>query len=79
MSSSAEVSFKPEELAKIDYNPPSTNWTDPKVDFVAKKGNWCYSGVHGSLDYLDLPIPKTKFAPTDEDWGLPENWREIIF
>ena len=78
MSSSAEVKLKPEEIARIDYSPPSEHWTDPKIDFEAKRGNWCYSGVHKSLEYLDLPVPKTKFAPNDQDWGLPENWKEII-
>ncbi|MBU0520383.1 (Fe-S)-binding protein [bacterium] len=78
MSSSAEVKFKPEEIARIDYSPPSEHWTDPQIDFEAKRGNWCYSGVHKSLKYLDLPVPKTKFAPNDQDWGLPENWKEII-
>jgi Fe-S oxidoreductase len=75
---SSEVNLKPEELIKVDYQPPRKDWLDPKIDFEAKKGNWCYSGVHDSLKYLDLPVPKTKFAPTDDDWGLPENWKEII-
>lgn len=74
----SEVKLKPEELARIDYHPPKHTWLDPKIDFEAKKGNWCYSGVHESLQYLDLPVPKKKWAATDEDWGLPENWKEII-
>jgi Fe-S oxidoreductase len=74
----SEEHLKPEEIIKIDYRAPKKEWTDPSIDFEAKKGNWCYSGVHGSLEYLDLPVPKTKWAATDEDWGLPENWQEII-
>jgi len=70
--------YKQDELLKIDYKPKATDWTDPKVDFKAKKGNWCYSGVVKSLEYVELPHPKQKWAPTDEDWGLPENWKEII-
>ncbi len=70
--------YKQEELLDIDHHPPSRDWTDPSIDFEAKKGNWCYSGVRKSLEYLDLPIPTKKWVATDEDWGLPENWREII-
>ncbi len=75
---SEEVKLKPEELVRIDYRPPQKSWMDPTIDFQAKKGNWCYSGALESLEYLDLPRPKTKWAPTDEDWQLPENWKEII-
>ena len=70
--------FKQDELLKIDHKPPVKDWTDPKVDFEAKKGNWCYTGVNKSLEYLDLPHPKDKMQPTDEDWKLPDNWKEII-
>ena len=70
--------FKQEDLLNIDYKPPAKDWTDPAIDFQAKKGNWCYSGVIKALDYLDLPHPAKKWAPTDEDWLLPENWKEII-
>jgi len=75
---SEEVKLKPEELVRIDYRPPKKSWMDPTIDFQAKKGNWCYSGALDSLKYLDLPHPKTKWAATDEDWQLPENWKEII-
>ena len=70
--------YKQDELLKIDYKPKSGDWIDPTIDFKEKKGNWCYSGVVKSLKYLDLPLPKTKWIATDEDWGLPENWKEII-
>ncbi len=75
---SSEINLKPEEIARIDYHPPKRNWLDAKVDFEAKRGNWCYSGVLESLQSLDLPVPKKKWQPTDEDWGLPDNWKEII-
>ena len=70
--------YKQDELLKIDYKPKSGDWIDPTIDFKEKKGNWCYSGVVKSLKYLDLPLPKTKWIATDEDWGLPDNWKEII-
>jgi len=70
--------FKSEELIKINYQPPKQDWLDPAVDFAAKKGNWCYSGALKSLKYLDLPHTPVKWSAADEDWGLPENWRDII-
>ena len=70
--------YKQDDLLKVDYKPPAKNWTDPDIDFEAKRGNWCYSGVLKSLQYLDLPAPPRKWAANDEDWELPENWKEII-
>ena len=70
--------YKSEEMQKVDYKPPKKSWLDPAIDFKAKKGNWCYSGVLKSLDYLDLPRIENKWAADDEDWNLPENWKEII-
>ena len=70
--------YKSEEMLKVDYKPPKKSWLDPAIDFKAKKGNWCYSGVLKSLDYLDLPRIENKWAADDEDWNLPENWKEII-
>jgi len=68
--------MKPEELAKIDFKPPRKCWTDPTVEI--RRGNYNYGGALKSVEYLDLPYPR-KFQPTDEDWNLPENWKEIIF
>ncbi len=75
---SSEENLKQEDLLKVDYKPAAKDWQDPTIDFEAKRGNWCYSGVLDSLDYLDMPHPEKKWAPTDEDWLLPENWKEII-
>lgn len=70
--------YKPQELIDIKHTPPKKEWTDPSIDFHAKKGNWCYSGQIKSLEYLDMPHLPTKWAATDENWGVPENWKEII-
>ena len=67
---------KPEELAKIDYRPGDVVWTDPRVDF--KKGTYSYGSNPESVKHLGLPYPRT-FDPADEDWQLPENWKEIIY
>ncbi len=69
---------KPRELFQtIDYKPPrKVNWLEPKVEF--KRGTFNYAAQPSSIEYLDLPFPR-KWQPMDEDWKLPENWREIIF
>ncbi len=67
---------KPEELAsKIKYDLPPKGWMDQPVDF--REGTYSYSGIPKSVEYLELPNPR-KWQPTDSDWKLPENWKEII-
>ncbi len=66
---------KPEVMSSIDYNPPRTDWMDIPAEF--REGTWCYSGTPKSVEYLDLPNPR-KWQPCDDDWKLPDNWREIV-
>jgi [DsrC]-trisulfide reductase subunit K len=66
---------KPEELAKIQYKLPHKDWMDPTVEF--RKGFFNYGAVPKSSEYLGLPYPR-KWQPTDDDWQLPENWKEIL-
>jgi len=65
----------PEELLKIDYNPPKKSWVEPTVEF--RKGTYCYSAPPKILEYLELPNPR-QWQPYEEDWKLPENWKETI-
>lgn len=65
----------PEELLKIDYTPPKKGWLEPIVKF--RKGTYCYSTPAKHLEYLGLPNPR-EWHPYEEDWKLPENWKEII-
>ena len=67
----------PDELSRVDYNPPPSDWLDPAVDFAARKGSWSYPGSVKSLTALGLPNPRA-WSPADADWKLPENWEEII-
>ena len=41
------------------------------------QGGYNYSSNPNSVEYLGLPFAR-KFDPKDEDWELPENWKEII-
>jgi Fe-S oxidoreductase len=71
----AEPTPKPEQLLQINYRPPAKDWRDPTVEF--RKGVFCYSAAPKNLEYLGLPNPR-KWQPTDEDWKLPPNWKQII-
>jgi len=72
----SDLKLKPEELAeKINYNPDHREWLDPAVEF--KHGVFNYSGNPHNVDYLKQPNPR-KWQPTEEDWKLPDNWKEII-
>ncbi len=71
-----EKIIPPEELGKVDYTTPKEDWIDTKPEF--RKGTYNYGAQASSTKYLDLPNPH-KFAPTDDDWGLPDNWQKIIF
>ena len=60
---------------KIDYTPPSKDWMDPSVEF--QRGPTAYPAAPKHEKYLELPNPR-EWQPTEEDWKLPENWKEII-
>lgn len=73
---SAEGLPKPEDLLKIDLNsPPETPWMDTPAKFRA--GTFSYPAAPKNLKYLGVPNPR-EWMPTDKDWKLPENWKEII-
>jgi len=67
----------PAELAKVNYKPPKKDWADPKIDFDSKKGTYCYSAAAKNLKYLGLPNPR-EWQPYEDDWKLPEDWKETI-
>ena len=71
-----EKIIKPEDLFNgIDHKPKKKSWFDPTVEF--RRGTWNYAAPPDNLTYLGLPNPR-KWMPPDEDWQLPENWKEII-
>jgi [DsrC]-trisulfide reductase subunit K len=67
-----------QELLQIRYTPPRQGWMDPSIDFQSRRGSWSYPAAGKNLTYLGFPNPR-EWSPTDEDWKLPDNWREIIF
>jgi Fe-S oxidoreductase len=66
---------KPEELSKIDFNPPKTGWMETPVVF--KEGMFCHGSKPKSIETIGFPNPR-EWRPADADWKLPENWKEII-
>ena len=68
---------KPEEIFNsIDYKPEKKHWMDTTVDFQ-KRGTYNYAAVPASLEYTGQPNAR-KWQPYEDDWKLPENWKEII-
>ena len=69
--------FKSDELlSKLDPTPPQTGWMDTPVQI--RKGMYCYASNPKSVEYVGLPNARA-WNPLDDDWKLPENWKEIIF
>ena len=66
----------PEELlTNIAPKPPATGWMDTPAEI--KKGIYCYAANPKSVETLSLPHA-LQWNPAEEDWNLPENWKEII-
>lgn len=65
----------PEKLATIDYRPPAKPWMDTPPKF--RKHDYLLPAKTSWLKVLDLPFPRD-WSPADEDWKLPENWKEIF-
>ncbi len=67
---------KSEEFASgIDHRPPPTSWMDTPV--TIRKGMYCYASNPKSVAYVGLPNAR-EWNPLENDWKLPDNWKEII-
>lgn len=67
---------KAEELGKIDYRPPLfRGWINEPAEI--KRGIYCYASKPKSLEYVGMPNAR-EWNPVEDDWKLPENWKEII-
>jgi Fe-S oxidoreductase len=68
----------PQELIQISLEPPRGDWMDPAVDFETRRGTWSYPGAAKNLKYMGFANPR-EWSPTDDDWQLPDGWKETIF
>ena len=67
---------KPEEiLPGISYRTPEKGWMDLKPEF--KPGTYCNPANPKWANWIDYPYPRG-WSVTDESWGLPADWKEII-
>lgn len=65
-----------QEMLRIDLShPPRTGWMDTPA--VIKPGVFCYPAKPEKLEDVGMPNAHL-WAPQDEDWKLPENWKEIF-
>ena len=71
----ADETPRPEELARINHNPPLKGWMDVPAEI--KKGIYCYASNPKSVEYTGLPNPR-QWNPLDDDWKLPKDWKKII-
>jgi Fe-S oxidoreductase len=72
----SELPNPDELLSKIDHKPSPRGWMDTPVEI--RQGIACYASNPKSVEYVSLPYPR-KWSCFDEDWELPENWKEIIY
>jgi Fe-S oxidoreductase len=54
---------------------PEKEWMEAPVEF--KPGNFCYPGKAKIVEYHGFPNAREWKVP-EEDWKLPDNWKEII-
>jgi Fe-S oxidoreductase len=64
-----------EMFSHINHKPSPTGWMDTPAEI--KRGVACYAANPKSLEIVNFPFPR-KWSCFDEDWQLPENWKEII-
>jgi Fe-S oxidoreductase len=68
---------KPDELIQMinNFRPPETGWMDTPAEL--QKGNYCWGAKAKDLEGVGFPNPR-EWNPGEEDWKLPENWKEIF-
>jgi [DsrC]-trisulfide reductase subunit K len=71
----SELPKSDEMFTHINHKPSQTGWMDTPVEI--KRGVACYAANPKSLEIVKFPNPR-QWSCFDEDWQLPENWKEII-
>ena len=68
---------KAEKLVQINHSPSLFDKGWMNTPTVIREGIACYAGKPKDLEYVGLPNPR-EWNPLEEDWKLPENWKEIL-
>ncbi len=66
---------KPNELAQIEHRPPERPWTETPVEF--RPGTFCYGAKPHNIQAVGMPNPR-EWNPADDDWKLPEDWKQTV-
>jgi ferredoxin len=64
-----------EKPGKVAFDPTPPDWLKPNAKCAP--GRWSYSAKPKALQTLGLANPRD-WSPDQEDWKLPDNWKEII-
>ncbi len=71
-----EKKLTPEEtIQTIADNPPEQDWMKTKASF--RPGTFCNSAAKEALEQMNFANPRD-WKTYEDDWKLPENWKEII-
>lgn len=74
---SVDKLLKPQDLMNIDLQKtPEKGWLDTPTVF--RDGTYSYPAAPKNLKYLGMANPR-EWSPADQDWKLPDNWREILY
>ena len=72
----ADETPKAEKLVQIEHRSPVwKGWMYEPVDI--RKGIYCYGSKPANIEYVNMPNPR-EWSPLEEDWKLPENWKDIF-
>ena len=72
----ADDTPRPDELSKIEHKSPLLeSWMDKPAKI--RPGIYCYAGKPKSLEAVGMPNAR-EWNPLDDDWKLPDNWKEIV-
>ena len=72
----ADDTPRPDELSKIEHKQPLLEgWMDKPTKI--RPGIYCYAGKPKSLEAVGMPNAR-EWNPLDDDWKLPDNWKEIV-
>ena len=66
---------KQDELLDFSFDVPKTGWMHTPTEF--KEGMYCYGTKPKNLEVVGMPNGHD-WSPADEDWHLPEGWKDIV-